>query len=280
MKSNFITALMLGLLFAGGCSNAQQDNSKVLAEVNGSKLTYDYLLNQFPAEYRSSITPDQITKSIEVWIETELLYQDALKNSIDKEQMVKDIIEQKRKDIIAARYVDINISVDQQITDAEIDSAYQVNKQAYTSQETMYHLRHIMLSSAGGADAVYSRLLKGDSFITLVGDYSEDEQSRKANGDIGFIGESNLEPSIIEVLKPLANGQFSKPVQSQSGYYHIFLMEDKISSGTVLKLDDIKEDIMNAVKAGKQQIAYTDLINRLTQKANIVRNPINEPVKQ
>jgi EpsD family peptidyl-prolyl cis-trans isomerase len=279
MKNNPLIYLVLMLWLIGGCSKAQQTDDKVLAEVNGSKLTYSYLLDQFPDEYRSTISNEQISKAVEVWIETELLYQEALKKKIDQEPRVKNIVEQKRKDIIASRFVDISISDDKEISEAEIDSAYQANKSMYTTPENMYKLKHIVMSTKGGADAIYSRLQKGESFASLVGDYSEDEQSRKNGGEIGLLGESGLEPSIIGALNPLNAGDFSKPVKSQSGYYHIFLVENKIAAGTVPKLDDIRNEIVEAIKAERQQVIYNDLVDKLSKAATIKRNPINESKK-
>ena len=278
MKTNPLIYLVLLLWLIGGCSKAQQTD-RILAEVNGSKLTYSYLLDQFPDEYRSTISNEQISKAVEVWIETELLYQEALKKKIEQEPRVKNILEQKRKDIIASRFVDVSISDTKDISEAEIDSAYQANKSMYTTPESMYKLKHIVISTKGGADAVYSRLQKGESFASLVGDYSEDEQSRKNGGEIGLLGESGLEPTIVDALKPLNAGDFSKPVKSQSGYYHIFMVENKIPAGTVLKLDDIRNEIIEAVKAERQQAVYNDLVERLSKAATIKRNPINEAKK-
>jgi peptidyl-prolyl cis-trans isomerase C len=278
MKNNTLLCLVLFVWLAGGCSKAQQ-NDKVLAEVNGSKLTYSYLMDQFPEEYQTSMTPDQISKAVEVWIETELLYQAAMKDKVDQDPHVKNILEQKRKDVIASRFVDISLAGDQNITDAEIDSAYQANKSMYTTPENMYKLKHIVMSTKGGADAIYARLQKGEPFADLASDYSEDEQSRKTGGEIGLIGDSNLEPGIIEALKPLNDGDFSRPIKSGSGYYHIFLVESKIPAGTVLKLDDIKNEIIEAIKAERQQVVYNDLVNKLSKAATIKRNPLNE-VKQ
>jgi foldase protein PrsA len=278
MKNNLIVIVIVGALFFASCSKAQQ-TGEVLAEVNGSILTYEYLMDQFPEEYRNSITKDQIAKAVDVWIETELLYQEALKNSIDKESRIKNLIEQKRKDIIASRYVDEYITSDQQPTQAQMDSAYQANKDMYTAQEDMYLLKHIVLSSKGGADAVYGRLVKGEDFDALVKDYSEDEQSRKQGGEIGLLAESGLEPAIVAALKPLSPGQYSKPVKSQSGYYHIFMVEDKIKAGTVPVLEDIKSEVSDAILAAKQQVSYSHLVDSLAGKANIKRNPINVPIK-
>ena len=253
-----------------------QDSNKVLAEVNGAKLTYGFLIDQFPEEYRAAITPEQISRMVENWIDTELMYQEALKHNVQKDKRIMNVIEQQRKEIIAARYADLTLDINAELTDSQIDSVYQANKEVFTTQEPMYHLSHIVLSTKSAADAVYSRLTSGSDFATLVKDYSEDEQSRKNNGDIGMLVESGLEPVIVEGLRAAKQGSYTKPIKSQTGFYHVFWVKEKIAAGTLLKLEDIKSEIAESVKAEKQQKAYQDMISRLRSAAAIKRNSLDE----
>ena len=275
MKANFIAIFVFGLLYLASCSNAQQEG-KVIAEVNGSKLTYEFLLDQFPLEYHSSINKEQLQRAIDAWIETELLYQEALKHKIDKDQSVTNMIEQKRKDIIAARYVEISIPDNLDISDAVVDSVYQNNEDLFVTQEDMFKLRHIVLSTKSGADAVFNRLKKGDSFVSLVADYSEDEQTRKQEGKLGLLTSSALESEMVTALKAINIGQFTTPIKSQSGYYHIFLLEDRKTAGTKLPLEDIRGEITESIMADRQQFNYRELVKRLTDSADIKRYPLNE----
>ena len=274
MKVKIFAILLISLVGAGQCSNAQQE-SRVLAEVNGSKLTYEFLMDQFPQEYRSSITKDQLARAVEAWIETELIYQEALKQNVDKDKRVKNIILQKTKDIIAARFIDMAVTSAGGDGPADVDSVYAANQDLFTAQEPMYRLSHIILASKGGAEAIHKRLINGDDFIALVRDYSEDEQSRKNNGEIGLLAESGLEPNLLEAIKAAKEGGYTKPIQSQAGYYHIFWVKEKIAQGTPLKLEDIREEIAESIEADKQQTAYDELLDRLIKSADIKRNPLD-----
>lgn len=279
MKIKILVVLLLNLFLAGRCSNAQQEG-QVLAEVNGAKLTYEFLIDQFPQEYHSSITKDQLAKAVEAWIETELIYQEAVKQGIDKDKRVKNIIEQKRKDIIAARFIDLSVTQDDAAAGTNVDSVYEANRDLFTAQEQMYRLSHIVLSTKGGADAIYKRLVGGDDFGMLVQDYSEDEQSRRNNGEIGLLTESGLEPNLIEAFKVVNEGGYSRPIQSQSGYYHIFWVREKIPAGTLLKLEDIREEILESIMAEKQQAAYDELLGKLMDSAEIKRNSLDGIIKK
>lgn len=270
MKASASFILVIVIINFAGWSNAQQPD-KVLAEVNGSKLTYGFLLDQFPEEYRDNITDDQLAQAVDTWIESELLYQAGVKQGIDKDPRIKNIIAQKSKDIVSARYIDLNLKPDSNISETKIDSIYKSNPDMFKAQENMYKLSHIVMSSKGGAEAVYNRLTKGEVFKDLVKDYSEDSQTRDDEGNLGVINESGLESNIKAALATIDEGQYTKPVKSLSGYYHIFLLQQKIPAGTQIPLEYIRGEIKDSINADKQQQEYQKLVAKLEAKADIKR---------
>jgi len=248
-----------------------QTRDKVLAEVNGVELTYGYLLDQFPEEYQSSLTPVQISNAVETWIETELLYQKAINDDFQNKEYIKNQIEQKKKELIALSYVEQSLAETIELSDEEIDSAYNANKQRFVASEDLFHLNHIVLPSKASAEAVITRLNNGDDFGSLAIDYSEDEDSRHNGGDIGLVPLSAFEPSMAESLQKLEKGGFSAPLQSQSNFFHIFKLQNKYVAGTVLPLDQIRSDVAQSLFAEKQQIMYEDYIQGLLESARIQR---------
>ncbi|MCD6161398.1 MAG: peptidyl-prolyl cis-trans isomerase [candidate division Zixibacteria bacterium] len=275
MKFKSITAFTISLFCLFGCSNAQQDEN-VLAEVNGIKLTHQFLFDQFPEEYRTSITKEQMSNAIDSWIETELLYQEAVKNKIDKDKQTKNLIEQKRKEIIAVKYVDMSVVSSVDIRDEEIDSVYYSQKDRFSVDEDLYNLSHIVLLDKNAADAVYKRLEGGDKFADLAADYSEDSESGKAGGDIGLLPLSAFEHGMMETISKTKIGEYTPPLKSQSGYYHIFLIKDKKLVGETLPLEEIRTDIAQNIFAQKRQAKYIELIDNLKKLAKIKRYPLND----
>ena len=273
MKTKTII-IVCSLFFIIGCSEAQKPGT-VLAEVNGSKLTYQYLLDQFPAEYRASLTREQLANAVDAWIATELVYQVALKKNVDKKRQVQNLIEQKRKEIIASNFIDEDVAKDIKATDAEIDSIYNSRKQSYSVDEDLYKLSHIVLGNKEAAEAVYSRLLKGDDFGQLAADYSEDKDTRSTGGDIGLLSLSAFSKEMAKVISETKVGHFTVPLKSQSGYYHIFLVQDIKHAGEVLPLEEIRDDLSQSVIAEKRQAKYAAFIDSLKKTANIKRYPLD-----
>jgi parvulin-like peptidyl-prolyl isomerase len=71
-------------------------------------------------------------------------------------------------------------------------------------------------------------------------------------------------------------GKVTNPIKSQSGYYHIFLLKDKRTSGTSVPLAEVKNDVAQAIGTKKQQAAYDELLKGLKEKAQIKRYPLSE----
>lgn len=76
-------------------------------------------------------------------------------------------------------------------------------------------------------DSVYTKLMKGESFVALVKEYSQDQNSLSNDGVINSIGSlSNFPENFKEVAFGTAVGDVSKPFQSEFGW-HILKVIDK-----------------------------------------------------
>jgi EpsD family peptidyl-prolyl cis-trans isomerase len=267
--------MVLTATFLAGCSSRAQEG-KVIAEVNGQKLTYEYLLDQIPKEYQATMTDEDIAKAIDTWVDMELLYQEAVKHNIDKDKHVLNTIDQTKKSIIARKYLEAGLDNKMTPTEAEIDSLYQQEKDKFTNNEPSYHLGHIVLKNQKAADAVYSRLKSGEDFAKMAGDYSEDTLSMKKGGDIGFLPASSLEKEMVAALNTTDIGGYTRPIPSQGGYYHIFQLKEKRDSGAAAPLSEVRNDIIQAITSQKQQAAYDSLISGLKTKAQIKRYPLSD----
>jgi EpsD family peptidyl-prolyl cis-trans isomerase len=274
-----LSIIFLIAAFLAGCASKAQEG-KTIAEVNGQKLTYEYLMDQIPEEFRDSLTQQDIAKAIDNWVNMELLYQEAVKHNIDKDIHVLNSIEQAKKSIIARKYLELGMGQNTMPTEREIDSVYQAEKDKFTNKEAGYHLGHIVLKNQKAADAVYVRLQKGDDFAQMAKDYSEDTSSAKAGGDIGFVPESALEKEMIAALNATAINGFTRPLESQGGYFHIFQLKEKINSGTTAALSEVRDDIIQVLTSTKQQAAFDSIVTSLKAKAQIRKYPIGNDSKK
>jgi peptidyl-prolyl cis-trans isomerase SurA len=87
------------------------------------------------------------------------------------------------------------------------------------------------------ADSLYDQIQKGADFATLAKQYSDDENTRDAGGELGWYAANDLMPGFKEALQNIELGQVSKPVNSDFGY-HIIKLEERREATAI----DPKED--------------------------------------
>ena len=103
-----------------------------------------------------------------------------------------------------------------------------------TKQVKQTRARHILVQkneirseadSKKLADALYKRIKKGEDFITLAKEFSDDPGSKVNGGDLNWINDGDMVPSFEKTMKATKKGQTSKPFKSRFGW-HILQVTD------------------------------------------------------
>lgn len=115
-------------------------------------------------------------------------------------------------------------------------------------------------------NALYSRLLNGDSFADLAKKESQDPGSASQGGELPWIKPGQTLPEFERVAYSLSkNGDISKPFQSSYGW-HIIKRIDSKKIGTLAEmLPEIEQHI---ARDSRSAILKTTLINRIKQNGN------------
>ncbi len=99
------------------------------------------------------------------------------------------------------------------VTDADVAHYYAMHKDAFNQTEPGYHLAEIVVKpdNRGKATWLLSQLEQGADFGRLAASFSDDEQSKKNQGDMGVVLESQLEAATgdAEAIKRLKAGGFT-----------------------------------------------------------------------
>jgi peptidyl-prolyl cis-trans isomerase SurA len=69
------------------------------------------------------------------------------------------------------------------------------------------------------------RIDKGETFESVASDMSDDESTKDKGGDLGFVDESDLLPSINSAVATLFPGEVSGPVETAQGVHLFKIME-------------------------------------------------------
>lgn len=260
-------------------SAKSEDRGTILAKVNNEVLTYEELQYQFPPEVRDQLRGQDLQEAVETWINTMVVAERGRKMELEKDPAVRAAIEYRKADAIARRVLELELTGKANISQAEIDSIYQSEKDSYKLEQDMYRASHILVRTKEEADAIFGRVQKGDDFARLAADYSIDRQSAANGGDMGFFtreqAEQQLDPAFANALQGLKSGEVSRPVETGFGFHIIKLMERQIA-GSNIDSTMVKNRISEILTEARQGQAYGTFIETLKKEAIIERFPVPE----
>lgn len=178
---------------------------------------------------------------------------------------------------IKLRYLALNESNvdDANITDPEIEAYYQDHRNEYDVKERR-RARHILLKISEGADEdkiekirkkakkIHDRIKKGEDFAKLAKENSEDTESAKNGGELGFFGRGMMVKPFEKAVFSMKEGEVSKPVLTRFGW-HIIKLE-KIEPDRVKPLTEVKNSIATRLKAQKAKNMIWDRANDAYEK--------------
>lgn len=142
---------------------------------------------------------------------------------------------------------------------------------------TAVRASHILLKMEGKSaeakakvkvDDIMKQVRSGIDFGMLVSRYSDDENTRKTGGDLGFFTEENMMPEIAEVALSLIPGEVANPIKMPYGY-HIVKVTDR-KEGVQIPYEQAREDIIKWLGEEKKRGFSVQYVAHLLSRARIV----------
>ncbi|MGS0764112.1 peptidylprolyl isomerase [Syntrophomonas curvata] len=303
-KRYFLVALLLLGLLVAGCKPGSQAQSKVIAEVNGDKITqteFDQHLKLLKFTYEKQVLgtgkldavkdKETISKlaeqSYKEMVLQKLLWQEAEKQKINikdsevdealKDQDIKTFLadsgmeenyfRQEMKTQILYWKIRDKVTAKISASEAEAQKYYQDNIGQYTEPGGM-QVAHILVATEKEALDILAQLKAGSDFAELAKQYSTCP-SKERGGDLGPINEnSNYVTEFKEAALKLQPGEITRePVKSEAGY-HLIKAGDKVES-KVHPFEEVKNSVVADLENQKKDKAYGDYLNSLNKKAEV-----------
>jgi peptidyl-prolyl cis-trans isomerase SurA len=153
---------------------------------------------------------------LDLYINSRLKIREAYERGYDTLPQIKTEVENLRNQIIE------NYMTDPETMD-------RLTKQAFQRSQKDIHVGHIFIAVTPGDTAsvfrqlitINERLKKGEDFLTLAQQVSQDPGAKINKGDIGWITVFTLPYPFESAIYSLAPGGYSLPIRSKAGY-HIF----------------------------------------------------------
>jgi peptidyl-prolyl cis-trans isomerase C len=111
------------------------------------------------------------------------------------------------------------------------------------------------------------RLANGESFPALVAEFSEDDATKKRDGDLGYFAGERMLPAVFDAARKLHPGETSAPVRSRLGFHIIRLTESL--SPCLLTFEEALPEIIATLENEKRAQAISALRATLGGKIRI-----------
>ena len=310
-----IMGLLLFVPFLISASPKPETDQKNVAKINGSALTEAELketmqrlipMSSFHRNLTDEKRAEYREKAFNDLIESELLYQEALKRGIKAdgefikknmddtikrvggkknfkealkqenltEALFKKMLERRN---LAEKMIGAEVVGKSAVSAEEVKNYYERNRAGFMRPEART-ISHILISVSPNATAeekqhkferaneVLAKLKEGEDFGLLAWDYSDDP-FRVKGGNLGIIHKGRLDPELENVAFGLEKGQTSGAIETIYGF-HVMRVED-VNQPEQLSIDDVSQRIERELTDKKQKELREALINDLKSKAKI-----------
>ncbi|MCI5628823.1 MAG: peptidylprolyl isomerase [Clostridium sp.] len=249
---------------------SNQVNSDILSFIIDNEVVY-----QAAQEEGIKVKDFEVNEkfnNIKETIDENPAYKEKLKEAGINEEFLK---KQIKKDLVVSKYKE-NFIKDIKISDKEIKSYYESHKDEFKIQEV--RASQILISTLDDdnkqvskeekeklktkAEKLLNKVNNGEEFNKLAKKYSDDKNSGKDGGDLGFFSKEDKNIDFTKEVFKLDKEKNAALIETSYGY-HIVKITDK---RTVTKsLEDSKDDIKYRILNEK----YSKQIDSLYKKGKI-----------
>lgn len=253
----------------------QADESEVVARVGDAVLTADDL-ERLDADQHKVKMPEYLTKEelMEEWIRSEVLYQQALEEGVDKEEECAWRLDNSGKGIVIQRFWELNVYEKYpDVTDEEALQWYEENKDKnYRAKTTGVWLRRILLNTKESADDVVRRLKDGEDFVRIASSESVTPEKLEG-GNQGYRRLEDVSPAYRAAAAKMKVGGIAGPFKL-ADFYVIIKLEDRVERGDYLKPEGIGMALLrDRAKVARWRKTADSIGTDLEAAADIERHP-------
>jgi peptidyl-prolyl cis-trans isomerase SurA len=179
------------------------------------------------------------------------------------------------------------------ISDADVTTFYNANKDSFNLAENKVHLAQILVAPTANTaisnlkndkaqndtqartkiQGIELRLRQGEDFATLAQNYSEDPASAPNGGDFGFIPESSLDkanPELRKLILSMTPGQISPVIHTPEGYRIIKLISKEPAGQRQLSDPRVQEEIRQGLFQVREQALRSAFYEVARDEAKVV----------
>lgn len=268
------SAFLSTLIIAGAALSVNATDDPVVAEIGAEKITLSQFkeeLEKLPPNLKQMASDKKIQKEfLDQLATSRLLYQEGVKQGIDKDPTVKSQINEASRKIVLAALLQKEIeSRIKTPTPEAVEQYYKTHTDEF-QQEKQVHAQHILVKDEAEAKKIAEEIKNGGDFATLAREKSSCPSAAQG-GDLGFFAHNRMVKEFADTAFALKKGEISPPVKTKFGYHIIKVIEIKEASAR--PLDEVRTSIENKLIQEQKNEIFKDYINGLKKSNKIVLYP-------
>jgi hypothetical protein len=259
MKKHVFLVGLLAVCSFVGC--AKGPKGPVVARVGESVLTLDELYKSIPPEYSDFITREQIVNYVKQWIDNKILYYEAIRLKIDKEDKIRDRLKRMKEDLLCAEVISRSSVSPQEakVPEDAIESYYNDNKANFVREKNVAKFLQIVCDDINTAWKVRAQVTP-ENFMSLAVQYSKVPPPDPKN--VSYVKLSDIPPEVAQEISSTKINGTTNVIKTGSTFCIVRVL-DKQPKGTMCQLSEVREDIANVLAAKMQNAALEHLISSL-----------------
>jgi len=248
-------------------SCVKKDEGEVLVKVDDSVLTTEGFYNQIPPGWKNVLSFEEKKSFVRDWIETELLYREAVKRGLDKDAKVMAQLETIEKEILKNELL-LREMDKAKITEEVVQKYYEEHENDYRNE---VKIGVIFVDREDEARQIHQSLQEGADFAEVAKEKSLGPMAQEGGVMDYFRRHSPtalISPELEEVAFSLDKGAMSDVIPTENGYYIIKLLGKRLLKDP-LTFDAVREDIRRNLSMVRQNAVYDSLLTVLKASAKI-----------
>lgn len=260
-----------------GCAKdtepVDQIEEQVYATVNRKPLTESGMRDLVPSGFYDRLTAEHKANIVDEWIRKELLYQEALREGIDREPKIQYLLDNTERELLSNELLERQLANVPEPTESELKDFYQANKDLFVLESTEYMIRYALFDTKEDVNDFHQRVKQNENFSDLARKSSKDPSSQDG-GNLGIVNEDLVEPSVWEAIIATKTKyglhKISDLFTVIDGWACI-MIDEMYEAGTVKPYEYVRNLISDMYIAEKRETAKQEFINQLSAKADIKR---------
>jgi peptidyl-prolyl cis-trans isomerase SurA len=237
------------------------------------------LVQQQATELKLSVTAEEVDRAIQQVKEQNKLDDATFRQALEQQGFtVEGYRKTLRKQILELKVVNTAVRSRVTVSDDEVKTYYKQNEKL-TAGDRQSHLRQILIAvadKASDADVAKKRAVaakvvelsrSGTKFEELAKQYSDDDGTKTAGGDLGWVGKGVLVEALDDAMAAMEPGDVRGPIRTDRGFVVLQLVERK--AGDLRPYDEIKDQLRKQLYDQQVEKAQQSWLRELRKKAHV-----------